>query len=99
MMEYAIEDRDDASTAESMITITVVCNQRPTANDDYASTDEDDPVDIDVIDNDTDPEDDDIKVNEITEDPKYEQCNRYWTMIPLNIHHLKKNVMKLQDML
>ena len=48
-MPYDIEDQDDASTAESVITVKVICNQRPTArNDPDNETDEDDELPIPV---------------------------------------------------
>ena len=40
-MIYNIEDRDDASTASSTITITVICNQTLIADDDSTTTTED----------------------------------------------------------
>ena len=48
---------------------TVICNQRPTVNDDARTITESQPIDIPVTENDTDPENDSIKVNEVTEHP------------------------------
>ena len=55
-MNYGIQDQDDALTASSIMTVKVICNQRPTANPDSDTTNENDPVKVPVIDNDTDPE-------------------------------------------
>ncbi|MEM7528960.1 MAG: Ig-like domain-containing protein [Pseudomonadota bacterium] len=61
---YDIEDLEgEASTA----TVTVTVNEEPVAMDDMAETDQNVPVDIDVLENDTDGEGQTLTVIEVTE--------------------------------
>ena len=65
---YSIEERDVASS-------TIICNQPPTANVDSKTTTESRPIDIPVAGENTDAEDDSIKVTEITEEPEYGEAS------------------------
>ncbi|WP_082389014.1 cadherin-like domain-containing protein [Celeribacter marinus] len=63
---YTIEDEEGLQdTAVHTITVTPE-NDAPVAEDDTASTDEDSPVTINVLGNDTDPDGDDLTVSEAT---------------------------------
>ena len=65
--EYTIEDEDGLQdTATVTITVNPV-NDAPVANDDTASTDEDNAVTVDVLDNDTDVDDDELTVVSTTQ--------------------------------
>ena len=66
---YAIEDADDKLTDSSTMTITVYCNQRPVPSPDEATVNEESSVSIPVLNNDNDPENDEISVKEITQPP------------------------------
>ena len=88
---YSITDQDDAAEASSTITVTVICNNRPTAEDDLpppvvpypnnpevpnpeCQTNEDTPINLDVLDNDTDPENAALEVNAVTQQPLYDSA-------------------------
>lgn len=65
-ISYTIED-EAGNTDTATVTVTVeAVNDDPVANDDTASTDEDTPVDINVLGNDTDVDGDDLTVTEAT---------------------------------
>ena len=65
--EYTIEDEDGLQdTATVTITVNPV-NDAPVANDDIASTDEDNALTVDVLDNDTDVDGDELTVVSTTE--------------------------------
>ncbi|WP_353347063.1 tandem-95 repeat protein, partial [Litorivita sp. NS0012-18] len=66
VISYTIDDGNGGTdTAEVIVTVTPV-NDDPVANDDVASTEEDTPVTIDVLGNDTDADGDDLTVTEAT---------------------------------
>ncbi len=67
---YTVQDDDGATSNVATVTVTVnPVNDPPVANDDTASTPEDTPVDIDVLNNDTDPEGDDLTVTFVSNPP------------------------------
>ncbi len=66
---YEVCDEENAcDTAEVIVTVGGA-NQQPEVTDDTAETDEDEPVELDPIANDTDPDGDDIEIVEITDPP------------------------------
>lgn len=66
---YEVCDAQNAcDTAEVIVTVGGA-NQQPVVEDDTAETDEDEPVTIDPIANDSDPDGDDIEIVEITDPP------------------------------
>ena len=66
---YILTD-NDGGTDEATVTVNVgAVNDRPDAVNDTAATDEDTPVDIDVLANDSDPDGDVLTVNNITKQP------------------------------
>ena len=52
--EYTVDDNDGATSDEAEVTIEILCNEPPIANDDTATTDENTSVGINVIANDAD---------------------------------------------
>ena len=65
---YTISDPDgDTSTATVNVSVTAPVNAGPTAGDDEAGTDINTPVSINVLTNDTDPEDDALTVDSFTQ--------------------------------
>src|SRR5690606_12564649 len=62
---YTVTDGEATVTYTVNITVTPV-NDAPVANDDTAETDEDTPVTINVLDNDSDPDGDPLTVTEAT---------------------------------
>ena len=63
--DYTLSDGTDTDTGTVTVTVTAV-DDAPTAVDDNASTDEDTVVDINVVSNDTDPEEDTLSVTSVT---------------------------------
>lgn len=63
---YAFDGTDDSNVATVSIVITPA-NDRPSALDDEASTEEDESVTIDVLKNDSDPDDDKLSVDWVTQ--------------------------------
>ena len=63
--DYTVSDGTDTDTGTVNITVTAV-NDPPVAVNDFASTDEDTTVDINVISNDTDVEGDTLSVTQVT---------------------------------
>ena len=62
---YTVSDNDGATSNVATVTVTVAAVQDPpVAVDDSATTDEDIPVDIDVLANDTDPDGDSLAVSD-----------------------------------
>ncbi len=62
---YTVSDNDGATSNVATVTVTVVgVNDPPVAVDDSATTDEDTPVDINVLANDTDPDGDDLTISD-----------------------------------
>ena len=75
----AVDTRDDNIAVEASVTVTVTCDNRaPEAQDDSASTNEDTPVDIPVLNNDDDPEDDPLEITRITDQPDNGDAQRKW---------------------
>ncbi|KIN65227.1 putative hemagglutinin/hemolysin-related protein [Sulfitobacter noctilucicola] len=65
-IDYIIED-PDGNADEAVVTVTVnPVNDAPDAVDDVATTEEDTPVVLDLIDNDSDPEGDPLTVTEVS---------------------------------
>ncbi|WP_405198558.1 tandem-95 repeat protein [Christiangramia sp. LLG6405-1] len=64
--EYTITDGDQTDTATVTVTVTPV-NDAPVALDDDASTSEDTPIEIAVLNNDSDPDNDPLSVTETTQ--------------------------------
>ncbi len=62
---YTVSDGTVETTGQVTVNVSSV-NDAPNANDDSASTDEDNPVVIDVLSNDTDPDGDDLTVTSIS---------------------------------
>ncbi|MET0155317.1 MAG: Ig-like domain-containing protein [Rickettsiales bacterium] len=68
---YAIRDADGLTDA-AKVTVTVnPANDAPDAKDDVATTDEDTPVSINVLANDTDPDGDVLTIEKILSDPSH----------------------------
>ena len=62
---YTVSDNDGATSNVATVTVTVTDVQDPpVAVDDSATTDEDTPVDIDVLANDTDPDGDELTISD-----------------------------------
>ena len=69
---YTIVDADGLTSNTAIITVTVYCDRNPpNAKDDEATTDEDSPVTVPVLNNDSDPDNDPISVVEVTSPPSY----------------------------
>lgn len=62
---YTVQDSDGDKTT-TFLTITVINNQPPVANNDSATTDEDTPVSGNILTNDSDPDGDPLTVTQIT---------------------------------
>ncbi len=58
---------EDVRTAESSVEIEIVVKESPSAEDDKATTKEDTPVSIRVLDNDTDSDGDELTITEVTD--------------------------------
>ncbi len=63
---YTIEDGQGGSDSATVTIMINLINSSPNANDDTATTDEDNPVTINVLSNDSDPDGDMILINTIT---------------------------------
>jgi hypothetical protein len=66
LFSYTVSD-GRGGTDTATVTVTVEANQPPTANDDSASTTEGSPVAVDVLNNDSDPNGDDLTINSFTQ--------------------------------
>ena len=62
--DYTVSDGNLTDTGTVSITVTPV-NDAPVATDDTATTDEDTPITIDVLDNDTDVDNDDLTITQV----------------------------------
>jgi len=66
--DYTVSDGSIGGQDTATVTITVIpVNDPPVAENDLATTDEDTPVDVVVLTNDTDPEDDVLTVTQVTQ--------------------------------
>ena len=71
-VDYTIIDQDGLTSNKATITITAKCRRKPpTAVDDSEETDVDSPVVVDVLSNDSDPDDDPLIVDDIPTQPNY----------------------------
>ena len=71
-VSYTIIDQDGLTSNTAIITITVYCDRNPPiAQPDFDTTTEYELVNVPVLENDSDPDNDPISVNEITSPPSY----------------------------
>jgi large repetitive protein len=67
---YVVQDNEGASSNQATVNINIVCNEPPIAQDDYATTDENRAIEINIVSNDRDEDGSlDLSSVEITSNP------------------------------